>query len=613
VPGIGANDCASKPQSLACTAGALILMGPFASQDLIFTFHPGDTGEPSAGATITQNVGSPGVPGDETYVWKFDPYGRNGGRDIPTGPATSAQTRLGVPMQRYSCDLGRAVCIFPFELDLLYPETSESGTLDYTLSFIAEGIYGVYGRETGAFTPAMRTGGAVYAGQTFGSILYPGDGYYATKSRLWMNANFATGAITGAATDFEGVKDPAGGVSPPPLLPGKLDFDFVASLNAGTGRFNGNAASRAGGVGMTGTVFGSFFGVAGETPDEVGLSYALSNAAGGYMAGAGVGGMSPSAPAPPADPGPVAPTPVTPATPGCIQAICLTAATTFSGPSSQVVGTNANPRALDPVLTGPVTTANIDNAIVGVSVTVDPGASNTTIDDVYTVKYTAHGVAYTEAFTGGTIALDGFGGQALRIEGAGGVPLKGIVRIYDVSTALSGALDFVQITAYDRETNTTGAEKAFIVAGRQTAPADMPTTGSARYAGSTRGVYATGGGAVYNTGSDITLDADFAGGGVSGQASNFKLTDGAGVTVTRPETLDFAFSGSIASGTSTFSGAALSAPPVGSTGLGLTGSVQGAFFGAPGQAPDEAGLTYQLGTPGGGAVMTGGAALGRQP
>lgn len=179
---------------------------------------------------------------------------------------------------------------------------------------------------------------------------------------------------------------------------------------------------------------------------------------------------------------------------------------------------------------------------------------------------------------------------------------------------MSGALDFVQIAAYDRETSASGAEDAFIIFGRQTASADMPTTGGAQYAGSTRGIYVTGDtGTLYTTASDINLSANFASGAVSGQATNFKLMNGAGALVTRPEKLDFLYSGSIASGASTFSGTALSAFPSGSGGLGLTGGVQGAFFGATGQSPDEAGLAYQLGTPANGAFMSGGAALGRQP
>ena len=616
-PGLGANDCASKPQSLACTTGALVLSGPFALATLALngTTNGAGAGAASSLATITQNAGSPGTSGDETYDWNFNLAGLS--EAFPTGPQREGATlQLGISAQRYACNLGVQACP-PYSLYLLYPSTSESGSLDYSLSFVSNNgsgrstnyIYGVYGRETGAFSSAMLSGSAVYAGQTFGEILYPSQSVYTVKGRLWMSANFATGAITGAVTDFQGHYGHLENNTTLTTLPGKPDFDFAASLTSSTGRFSGNAASRSGGMGMTGSVFGSFFGLANTTPDEVGLSYLLQSGSGAYMVGAGVAGASPSAPAPPVAPGPNPPTTPTPTTPGCIQAACLATATTFSGPSTQVAVLNAHPG-----VASPIGSANIDNVLSGVSVTVDPGATSAASDDIYTVRYAAHGVNYTQAFTGaGASGPDGFGGQAKLVQGSQN-GLDASFLVYDVSTVLSGALDFVQIAAYDRETSANGAEDAFIIFGRQTAPANMPTTGSAQYVGSTRGIYVTGDtGTLYTTASDITLSANFGTGAVSGQATSFKLMNSAGALVTRPEKLDFLYSGSIASGTSMFSGGALSAFPGSAGGLGLTGGVQGAFFGAAGQSPEEAGLVYQLGTPANGAFMSGGAALGRQP
>ncbi|MEM9964342.1 MAG: hypothetical protein AAGC58_03230, partial [Asticcacaulis sp.] len=178
---------------------------------------------------------------------------------------------------------------------------------------------------------------------------------------------------------------------------------------------------------------------------------------------------------------------------------------------------------------------------------------------------------------------------------------------------LSGSLDFVQLASFERETSANTAEMAFIVYGRQTLAADMPTTGSAQFAGNGRGIYIPRGGGLLLTHNDIDMDANFATGKVSGAATNFRLVDaGTGNLVTRSEKLDFLYSGTINSGTSTFSGTAISALPSSAGGLNITGQVEGAFFGPAGQAPDEAGLTYKLGTPITDAFMTGGAVLGKQ-
>jgi len=622
-PGLGVNDCAAKPQSLACTAGALVLSGPFAmfryaTRPLAMNGTAG--GDSAAGpgvGTITQNAGSPGVAGDETYDWKLTLGSRN--ETFPTGPQhTGATLPLGIPAQRYYCVTGAQPCP-PHDLYLLYPATTESGSLDYSLSFVShthaepntDYIFGVYGRETGAFSPAMQTGSAVYAGQTFGEVNYARDGVYTVKGRLWLNANFATGAITGAATDFQGHLGHIDSTSPLTTLPGKPDFDFAASLTSTTGHFTGVAASRAGGLGWTGTVIGSFFGLANTTPDEVGLSYILSGDD-GSMIGAGVAGASPSAAAPPSAPGPNPITPPALTTPGCVQSACLERTATFFGPSAQLNRSNGNSGSNpDYPVPSYIRAADIHNVQSGVNVKIDPGVNTAVPTDTYTITYVIDGGRenFSRIFrVPAATAADGFGGQ-VKTASADDIFLTGTLSVYDVSSTLSRALDFVQIAAERHREVAQQEERSFIVFGRQTAPADMPTTGSAQFAGATRGAYVNGD-RLYATASDISLNANFATGAVSGRASNFQFQEWfTGAPTTTPESLDFRYSGSIASATSTFSGTATSE----TGGLGLTGRVEGAFFGATGQAPDEAGLTYQLGTPESGIFMTGGAALGRQP
>ncbi|HVZ29706.1 MAG TPA: transferrin-binding protein-like solute binding protein [Asticcacaulis sp.] len=311
--------------------------------------------------------------------------------------------------------------------------------------------------------------------------------------------------------------------------------------------------------------------------------------------------------------GPTAPSgPLTPATPyspgaapasthptGCISAVCMTGSTPFFGPSTEIAVTSAG-----------ATTA-IDNGSVSVNVTVNPGVTAATTDDIYTVSYNLHGVAYTQAFANPTAKTDALGNLSGTQSIQGGLIAN--FALFNVASALSGSLDYVQIAAYDRQTLAgAGAEDAFIVYGRQTAVADMPTSGTATYKGGTRGLYITTAGETFQTASDLTLSANFGTGAVSGSTANFRVINSAGTLTARNEDLNLSFNANIGAGSARFSGAAASTLSTAAGGLGLTGTVEGTFYGAAGQAPDEAGLVYKLGTPISGNFMLGGAALGKQ-
>ncbi len=324
--------------------------------------------------------------------------------------------------------------------------------------------------------------------------------------------------------------------------------------------------------------------------------------------GGGGGGIAtgPSTPSTPS--GPL--TPATPYSPGaapastrptgCITAVCLTVSGGFAGPSTQVL------------LSGSTITSAIDNSQSQtlVNVVVNPGSTSATTDDSYTVKYNLHGTTYTQVFSNPVARTDALGNLAgTQVTSSG---LVNNFALFNVASALSGSLDYVQIAAYDRST-LTGAEDVFIVYGRQTSPADMPTSGSATYKGGTRGLYITTAGETLQTASDITMSTNFASGAISGSTANFRVMNiTTGALVARNEDLNFAFNANITSGSPVFSGTASSSLSTGAGGLGLSGNVEGAFFGAAGQAPDEAGLVYKLGTPLTTNFLMGGAALGKQ-
>lgn len=309
--------------------------------------------------------------------------------------------------------------------------------------------------------------------------------------------------------------------------------------------------------------------------------------------GGGGGGGGPVAQNPTPTPTQPTPVPMPPATvagdctgsPG--QIACLTTTTALTGPSASLT------------IVGTSTSSTLQNTTPGVSVTITPFSTPSTTDDAYVVSFVAGGVNYSQAFGITRAASDPLG--AYRTVNTATANFF----VFDLNTALGGSLDYVQLAAYDRAVGGNGAELGFIAFGRQTAAADMPTTGTARFTGASRGVYISSGQDFFTTRSDVTMDANFGTGSVTGSASNFRFMTQNGVLATRSERPDFTFSASIAAGTPRFSGSATSA------GLGISGGVEGAFFGGAGRTPEEAGFTYRLGTPGSGAFLYGGAVLGR--
>ena len=193
-------------------------------------------------------------------------------------------------------------------------------------------------------------------------------------------------------------------------------------------------------------------------------------------------------------------------------------------------------------------------------------------------------------------------------DGVTGARLPGdgsTLTLYDITNALQGGLDYVQLGSLTLA-NQTGAPAYFAVGAGLTQPL-LPTTGSAKFDGGARGAYVASTGAVYNTLSDITLTADFANASVSGSASNFYVTDAAGAAAFAPRDLNFSFSGSIATNGvfgPRFAGTA--------AGANLSGTVNGAFYGETGKSPAEIGMNYKL-TDTGGGTLVGVGGLKRNP
>lgn len=180
-----------------------------------------------------------------------------------------------------------------------------------------------------------------------------------------------------------------------------------------------------------------------------------------------------------------------------------------------------------------------------------------------------------------------------------------ILTLYDITNVLQGGLDYVQLGSLAKP-GTPGAPGYFAVGSGYSRPV-LPTTGTAKFDGGARGAYVTSTGAVYSTLSDMTLTADFAKASVTGAASNFYVTDSTGAAALAPRDLNFNMSGAITVDPvfgPRFAGTA--------SGTNMSGTVNGAFYGQPGQAPAEIGLSYKLTDTAGGA-LTGVGGLKRNP
>ena len=265
---------------------------------------------------------------------------------------------------------------------------------------------------------------------------------------------------------------------------------------------------------------------------------------------------------------------------------------------------NAAPGAATPVVS-----ATVRPVDPGVNVVIDPGATSATSDDTYTVNFQAGGVNFSQTYTGLTQASDVLTNYR-RATATGSDGLESAFYIFDFDQALTGALNYVTLAAYERQVGTDGAELAFLPIGRRSI--SVPSTGTALFRGATRGLFVSGAGELFGTTSEVSLTANFGAGTVSGQANRFRFQNSSGALVTRPEVLDFIFNGSLNGTTASF-GANAVGSPISTNGLGITGRVEGQFFGSTTGGPTEVGLTYALGNPSTGPYMLGGGVMGKLP
>jgi hypothetical protein len=321
---------------------------------------------------------------------------------------------------------------------------------------------------------------------------------------------------------------------------------------------------------------------------------ALSACAGG---GGGGGGGGPTTPVTPPTP-PKAPTP--PATPYASNCAATPGALTCSGGS---------------LGTGQFTIQQMQTDQGGLSfdyVSLDNRKTPATDDDLYVFANTSGAGVIYRYYDTPTVKTDGLGrirtGANYGRDGITGAHLPGdgsTLTLYDISNVLQGGLDYVQLGSLS-SAGSTKAPTYFVMGSGLQRPL-LPTTGTAKFDGGARGSYTTSAGAVYSTLSDLTLTADFAKASVSGSASNFYVLDSAGAAAFAPKDLNFSFTGAIENNAvygPRFDGSA--------TGTNATGTVSGAFYGQPGQAPAEVGMNYKL-TDTGGGTLVGVGGLKRNP
>ena len=133
--------------------------------------------------------------------------------------------------------------------------------------------------------------------------------------------------------------------------------------------------------------------------------------------------------------------------------------------------------------------------------------------------------------------------------------------------------------------------------GQATPTAALPTTGTATFTGTARGVYTFAGNATRQaTTADMSATVNFGAREVGFSTSNTVLGPGGGGEGARPE-LNMTGTLRYSAGVNNFSGA-VTAP-----GAGLSGSANGRFYGP---AAQEIGGVYSLGSPDGISGMTGG-------
>jgi hypothetical protein len=303
--------------------------------------------------------------------------------------------------------------------------------------------------------------------------------------------------------------------------------------------------------------------------------------------GGGGGGVTPPV-VPPVIP-PVTP-PVTPPTPYASNCTATPGAISCTTTGQfQLLGPQAGLRADGTVTTGTFDFFSIQRK----------GSATLFDEDTYVLANFALASLFYHYYKGFQSKDDGLGpvrvAPEYRHDGFGNLlPVaSGSMTLFDITNVLQGGLDYVQLGKISP--NPVNGAYGFFAVGRYPGTPSMPTTGSARYDGGTRGLYVNGSNVAFSTASDVTMTANFATGAVSGSTSNFKMVDAAGVAAAAPAGLAFTFNGNIAG--AAFTGTASNS--------GMTGSVNGAFYGELGGAPVEAGLSYNLGSSTGGGSMMG--------
>ncbi|MBI1686822.1 transferrin-binding protein-like solute binding protein [Caulobacter hibisci] len=604
VNGMPVSDCAARPTALSCGARtAVALLGGFVRRDT----------SPVAGAAPTYQLSATAVSGNGASFSSGDPT-VGGDETITLNAATSSATlksfgptfvggsdALGGYTQR---DLGNGQRLRIYNLN-----QGSTPSLDYVLLTRFDGLwegtdgvggakisapivlYGAFG-QTASLSRGTYRGTASYAGQTRGLVISGGTDLD-TRSDLAVNLNLETGYLSGRTSNFQVLG--SNGVVAAPAQP--LDFVFTATLAGWSG---GTAASTFSGVArgapgtdstLRGMVEGAFYGAAGGQAEEIAFAYNLgsnldSSSATTRIIGVGGAGLT------------AAMATSLPAEASCAtapgQIACATSALTLSGASTSTTASSST-----------ATDRRIDAAGSAISVTFTPGDPTTTTDDRYTVRYGPSG--YESTYQGLSTVNDGLSSYRRAVQTVGG---RGeALYLMDINNVFASSLDYVQLVSFERDLGTS-AQLAFLNVGAQTAASSMPTTGTGKFEGETRGTLFLGqGSGLYTTASDIEMTANFATGAVSGSTFNFRTRDQSGNLNTLANNPDFTFSASIASGTSTFSGSATQSG-FGGGAQPMTGTVQGGFYG-PGAA--EAGLAYSLQSSSGNAWMQGAAVLGRKP
>jgi len=413
------------------------------------------------------------------------------------------------------------------------------------------------------------TGTAAYSGATRGLYRNAGGSLFRTASDATLTMNFATAQVSGATSNFRFVDANGAAAS----LPDQLNFSFSGAWQYFHDPFPATTAG-----GLNGRVQALFFGPRAQ---EAGLAYAFGDAAsaGPFMTGAGLLGASDP-------PDPVYEKSGCASTPYAIA--CQGANQRFQGPSAII-------RAVVP--SG--ASATLTTSLRGLTRDVEIQRDNRSQSNL---SVTVDGQRVGTVFPGIAAGSDVLGPFEAKVffDGAS-------LYYFDVSSALSGSLDYMLLAGFEDEGLVNDVATGFAVFGRPTASMDMPTTGSATFVGGTRGVYVRGGTSVFATASDVSMSANFSAGTVAGQTSNFRFMNTSnGALTTLSDKLDFRFDATINGGF--FSGAATMLP--GS--VPMAGGIEGAFYGPPGAAPEEAGFAYRLENAASGNYIVGGAALGRQ-